>query len=341
MAVRVLRSAIASGRIAPAYLLVGPHGVGKRFTAVQFIKALNCTVRHADACDECSSCRLIDRGEFPDYYVPQKGARKIGKGGDGETPDLTEVMRRLHFAPVMGKYKVVLIDPGEALSAEAANMLLKTLEEPPSRTVFVLTAVVQAAILPTIQSRCQSVRFPPLPVEVVARYLSARGTDAALAESVARAGRGSIEVAEELLEAKVMDQKMVVVDYLFSLFESPLATRVDDSLRLLGSLAGTERESLSMIASILSMFARDLLWALHEADAENLVFSDRARDLSRLAAKLSQRRVLGVAALGHELAAGMGRNENPKHLLFFLGNKIAELAAASSPAQPRSIHARS
>jgi DNA polymerase-3 subunit delta' len=342
-AIAVLRSALVSGRLAPAYLFSGPPGVGKRFTAVQLVKALNCERGGADACDTCSACRMVDREAFPDLYLPTRGERKIGKGsGDGTEGSLSlgEILRRLHFAPVMGRWKVVLIDPAEALTAEAGNMLLKTLEEPPQKTMFLLTAVVQHSILPTIRSRCQALRFTPLPPEVVRRYLEGRSVQGQLAESISRACRGSIEVAEDMIREGVMDQKALILDYLLSLFESPLGARVDDTNRMLGSLAESERQAVDRVHAILAILVRDLLWAASDAGTEDLVFVARSRDLVRLASRLGVRRVLDVASAAAGVGHGLRHNENPRHILLHLGNRLAALGAAL-PAVARSTHARS
>jgi len=328
-AVRVLQSAIASERIPGAYLFVGPPGVGKRFTAIQFAKALSCDGEGEDACDSCPNCRLINREEFPDLFVPVQRDRRIIKGStatDRGKGYLIDIVSRLHFPPVMGRFKVVLLDPADRLTDEAGNMLLKILEEPPKKTLFLLITTLEDAVLPTLVSRCQRLRFPPLPVDTVRQFLVDRGENPALAAAVAKASRGSIEHALELGQTRLMEQKLEVVDFLLNLFSNPLHDRVESSVRLLGTAGENERQAVSRVGTIAGLLARDILWAASGFAPEELVFSERGKPIEKLSRRLSTRGALDFAGAVRELTAGIQRNENPRHLLYFLGNTAVSLA---------------
>lgn len=338
----VLRAALARDRVAAAYLFVGPPGVGKKLTAMEFIKALNCETGSDDACDRCTSCRLIDRWEFPDLYAPDQQGRRIIKGSSGERGrnTLVNIVSRLHYPAVMGKTKVVLLDPADALTPEAGNMLLKTLEEPPRNTHFILVTTLESAVLPTIVSRCQRLRFPPLTPTDVARFLVAHHSiPQDLAASLAAASEGSIARALELSAGKVLEQRLEIVDFLLALPQNGLSERVAASLRTLQGLAGTEREVVERIATIATMFARDLLSASAGMPLDTLLFAERASGISALTRSWGRQRSLAFTDIVRELCVGLRHNENPKHLLYFLGNEMAALSPSGESSAARSLNA--
>jgi DNA polymerase-3 subunit delta' len=193
-AVDTLRRALTANRVHHAYLFEGADGVGKERTAFGLAQALVCERRapgSPDACGVCRACvRAVPRpGEgrplHPDVVVLERGLYEpalIGRRTP-ETQDLSIdqvralVLARAAFPPVEGRAKVFLVRRAEELSPPAANALLKTLEEPGPRTYFVLLSAVADALLPTIRSRTQRVRFGPLPDDVVAELLSAQAVE--------------------------------------------------------------------------------------------------------------------------------------------------------------------
>jgi DNA polymerase-3 subunit delta' len=187
-----LKTAMAKGRLSHAYLFVGPQGVGKASVARALAAALNCAQPRADgdACGECPSCRRLQAGTHPDFLVisPPESKAQIGIGQIRE-------LRRLTEYPPWGAWRVAVIKPAEALTAQndaAANALLKTLEEPPDRHVLVLTALGEADLLPTVVSRCHKLAFAPLPAPLVAQELvKRRGLPPARAALLAALSGGS------------------------------------------------------------------------------------------------------------------------------------------------------
>jgi DNA polymerase-3 subunit delta' len=187
-----LRRAARRGRLAHAYLFTGPAGVGKRLFAVELAKALLCEGNagtELEACDRCPACAQVEAGTHPDFYPAARPADAL------EFP--IELMRELcqGFAlkSARGRGKVVVIDGADDLNRESANCFLKTLEEPPPRSVLVLIGSSPDRQLPTIVSRCQVIRFAPLPPEAVSELLQAQGVDdPALRERLARLSGGSV-----------------------------------------------------------------------------------------------------------------------------------------------------
>jgi len=153
--IRIWQRGLAEGRLAHAYLLVGPPQIGKRTLALALAQALNCTGPEPP-CGQCSSCQKIGRGVHPDVRVviPERDVLRIDQ--------IRSLQREASLAPYEGRYRVYILRTVEKATPEAANCLLKTLEEPPPRVVLVLTAVTQAALLPTLISRCQIMLLRPL-----------------------------------------------------------------------------------------------------------------------------------------------------------------------------------
>ncbi len=163
---RTLRNAVHENRVAHAYLFCGPRGTGKTSTARILAKALNCPFRdEGEPCGTCSSCEEIAAGASLEV-VEMDAASHRG------IEEIRELKQRLGFAPPAGKYKVYIIDEVHMLTGEAFNALLKTLEEPSPRTVFVLATTEAHKVPPTIVSRCQRFDFRPLGKKLIAAHLA-------------------------------------------------------------------------------------------------------------------------------------------------------------------------
>ncbi len=183
-----LRETFGAGRVYHAYLFVGPEGVGKRTAAGLCSQALFCQAAPGERpCGDCPGCAQFAEGH-PDVYRLQVP--------DGKTQIPVDSVRDLTAAlsdrPFSGGWRVVLIEEAEKMNASAQNALLKTLEEPPEGTVFLLVARALGALLPTVVSRCQVVRFSPLPEETVRQELLRRGAKEGDAKWIAQISEGSL-----------------------------------------------------------------------------------------------------------------------------------------------------
>ena len=158
IAVRMLKTALGKRRLAHAHLFEGPDSVGKKLTALTFAKAVNCDELSDDSCDTCVSCLRTDDGKHPDVTIiePVKAGRTI------KVDTMSELIERAVLKPYKGRYRVAIIVDAERMNAAAANKFLKTLEEPPGNSLFVLVSHSPDQLPATITSRCQRVKFHPL-----------------------------------------------------------------------------------------------------------------------------------------------------------------------------------
>ena len=246
--VRTLRNAIKNGRLAHAYLFVGPRGVGKTSTARIFAKALNCVNGPTETpCGECDPCREIAAGISLDVL-------EIDGASNNGVEQVRELRENVRFLPTRGQFRIYLIDEVHMLSGPAFNALLKTLEEPPAHVKF-LFATTEAHKLPaTIISRCQRFDLQAIRDDVAANHLLAIAKqekvklDPAAAEVIARAAEGGMRDAESMLDQVVsfcgdkVDEQDVLSIFGFA--------SVDDVAALAGHiLSGDAAAALDLVAA--------------------------------------------------------------------------------------------
>jgi DNA polymerase-3 subunit gamma/tau len=202
---QTLSKAVATGRVAHAYLFCGPRGTGKTSTARVLAKAINCLDRpegSGDPCGVCTACRAIEDGAFVDLL-------EIDAASNRGIDEIRSLREKVHYAPSQAASKVYIIDEAHMLTEAAFNAFLKTLEEPPAHAIFILATTEAHKLPPTIISRCQRFDFHRIPLAgVVARLgeiATAEGVEASpeVLRDVARAGGGSLRDAENLLEQLV------------------------------------------------------------------------------------------------------------------------------------------
>jgi DNA polymerase-3 subunit delta' len=266
-AVATLETALRSGRVHHAYRFEGPDGVGKTLAAVELARVLLCEAPAPLACGACSACRRVSAGRseeqrlsvHPDLLLVQRGIYKgVLAAGEASGISIEQVRRivlsRVGFPPHEGRALVCLVQHADELTPSAANALLKTLEEPPQRTFFVLITSRPSKLLDTIRSRTLPVRFGPLPERVIADLLAVRGLDS----SLALLAEGSMRRALELADPELLAERRAFADAVLGGLSAP---------DLVGALAFSERLKLERqeLAGLLEHLAQTLAAAARTA----------------------------------------------------------------------------
>lgn len=210
--ISILRSYLSSERIPNAFIFSGIRGVGKFSIAKEFAKASNCAKYRDRACDECANCIQIEREVHPDLFVLKPG----GKADEITIDMIREVEKFLNLSPQKAERKFFLIDEAERMNMEASNAFLKSLEEPPLDSTIILITTKPDALLPTIRSRCQEIRFSPLSEDVIKELLIQRfGLKAEDAEAIAKISCGSLSSALQF-KGHPMQELIRELDMFFS-----------------------------------------------------------------------------------------------------------------------------
>ena len=338
--VSLLSRAVARDTLPPALLFAGGPGLGKRRMAVALAETINCLKPavtgdalaeataskdiERDACGTCASCKRIARGVHPDVIIVEPGDT-----GTIKIEQIRDVVDRAGYRPFEGRRRVVVIDEADALVPQAQNALLKTLEEPPSASVFVLVSSLPDALLPTVRSRLPRLRFGPLAAAEVAEALI---RDHEYAEPDARAAAadadGSIgralasesadladarESARQLLEqAARMSDPARRLDAAKLLTPSPSAPGGGARRAAAGRSAGNERDQLAACLRALASLLRDLGLLAMRADARTLANADLAPRLESLTASYDSERSLRAYAAVDRALGALERNVSPK-----------------------------
>jgi len=321
--VSLLSRGLAHDSLPPSLLLAGPAGVGKRRVALAVAAALNCLQPRQsgeferDACGECAACKRIGRGVHPDVILIQPG-----ETGTIKIEQVRDVIDRAGYRPFEGRRRAVVIDEADAMVAPAQNALLKTLEEPPSASMFILVSSMPDMLLPTVVSRCPRLRFGPLSVAEVADILvrdhdyTQSDARVAAADADGSVGRALSAESADLTEARAGAQRIL-----------EQAARTTDASRLVDSVkdvvgkkgsAATERDQLAACLRAAASLLRDLGLMAARADASSIANTDLQPQLTALSRSYDGNRASRAYAAVDQALAALERNASPKVVVDWL-----------------------
>lgn len=268
------RQALARGRLASTFLFVGPAGIGKRTFALQLTQGLLCDrvpEQQLAPCGQCPSCHQVLAGSHPDVEVVSKPADKNFIPvelliGDKEHRMRQGLLYNISNKPYSGRRKVAILDDADYLNKEGANCLLKTLEEPPPKSILILLGTSEQRQLPTIRSRCQIVRFQPLAESDVAELLLERGlcSDPALAKRAAAHSGGSLQLGQLWCDERMSEFRGQLLGILRrSEIDAPAAAKlIGQFTDEAGKESALKRERLRLAVSLAEEFYRAALLQL-------------------------------------------------------------------------------
>jgi len=306
-AVDMLKKHVVNGTTRHAYLFAGPPGLGRRSLALRFAQALNCQtpIKAGIPCGQCRDCKQIQAMQYPDLSVVQADS----EGGMLKVDQIRDTRRSLTLKPYIANYRVALFLRFQQANDNAANALLKTLEEAPFYAVLILTADNPEQLLPTIVSRCEVLRLRPLNIETVQKELENRGMEIGQAKLIAHISGGRFGYALRLIENdSLLEKRDQRLNDLLTLIP---ASRVE-KFAYADKLA-KDKESMRQAILIWLSYWRDVMLRTAQA-ASPLVNVDRNLEIEDLADRMdlsSARRV--VSGLENTLEK-MERNVNPRLL---------------------------
>lgn len=319
----ILQRLLKNGRVNSTLIFAGPAGVGKRQFALAFAKAVNCQKAPAgayalDGCDECSVCRRIDAGGYGDVTVIRPDGQFI------KIAQTREMAEEVYYRPREGRQRFFIIDEADRLREEAANSLLKTLEEPPATSTIILLTARPDALLLTIRSRAQRLNFAALSVVEMEKYLAENyprpAPDTAL---LARVTEGRIGQANAVDISTYRQERRTLIELLELLASGNDRYRALKAAEYIGK---KEREDFEKELALISSLLRDLFMLAAGRDAGAIVNIDAADRLAPLARKIGLRRLIIWVEKFDQLRARLRININRQ-----IGAEATLLALSEAP----------
>jgi len=329
-AVGALRALLCSGRLPHALLFLGAEGTGRLATARELAAVLACTGDAAPdaSCDQCPGCRLMAQGRHPDYS-------EVGVAEGRQSVSIETVRETQHLAalkPVMSERRVFVIRDAERLSLDAANCLLKTLEEPPGTSLFILLASSLRDIPPTITSRCRLMRFRNLPLDALQARLEAEGRPAEEAHWLALRSWGSPGLARRLqqMDMYALHRRLADAVARMSLEDNfDLSDLLNGAATAAGGSATEARQVLQDLLECIAMLYRDLALAAACGGDADPCTDELPPGVREMASGRTPEFFLAQADLVLEAIERIGSNANRQ---ITLDNLFTQLALATQGA---------
>lgn len=300
--VSMLRTMLRSGQVPHALLFAGPAGLGKMLTARVFAAGLLCTDTQADKpCGSCEACRQIAQGAHPDL---------IELTSDGASLKIDQIRALQHeaaLAPYHGMRRVIILEEAERLTTQAANSLLKVLEEPPTETIFILTASSHHALLSTVVSRCRVLPFRSIAPDLLVSFLTAKGWGEEQASVAARLSGGRVGKALMLMAP----DGLALRDRGLEITNALTTGGPEVAWETSAALDKLEEKDLADCLSYISLILRDLLVIL-SGQEQLLLNKDLVARLRMVAANWDEGRLCQAIAAVSETQQALTTNANTR-----------------------------
>jgi len=292
-AVHRLTGFIRSGNIPHALLFTGTEGIGKKKTALAFATALNCQAidgrnpaesEPLEPCGQCRPCKKIAAGLHPDVIVvkPEQSRIKISA--------IRDLGHILAAKPYEALQRVVIIDQAQAMNPQAGNSLLKLLEEPPANTILILIAVNTFSLLPTIVSRCQQLRFKPIPDQTLTEYLKQKGISPEQADILGKLANGSFARAKDLAETDWLKRREWIIRVFERFGDQEEKNRCSAMAMAFSERLAKDRDTSIGVLEFMKSWLRDM--AVVKGGSENVVNRDLLPRIRQAAQRCSTMTVL-------------------------------------------------
>lgn len=276
---KILRKALQKNKVPNSMFFCGPRGIGKRDMALVLAKAMNCERKKDDACEVCTSCKAINAGNFPDVI-------EISPEKDVIVIDQMRMLRKIaNLKPMMGKRRVFVVVDADKMKEEAANSLLKILEEPPLFSYIILVANNPFLIMSTIKSRCQVLNFTPVSKEDIGKILVEKGYEENKARIISLLVHGSLKQALSLEWEEVQDKRTKAWQLFLSLLrKGKVALFLRDYAT---SQRAIIRDDWEQILEMLSSFCRDSILIKEKGDSRLLMNPDYEEEIRKAETMMS------------------------------------------------------
>ncbi|QEH67446.1 DNA polymerase III subunit delta' [Cellulosilyticum sp. WCF-2] len=274
--------ALTKNHLSHSYIFEGPYGVGKKTFARKLAKAILCEQRKNDkACNECQSCHMVEAGTHPDIITIEKDTKVTKVDNIREN-----IVREMEIKPYQAEHKIIIVNAADTINVQGQNAMLKTIEEPPSYGIVVLVCENLASMLPTIKSRCITVRFNPLSKEKMSSYLERKGISGEEKEVYTKLSEGSIGVINDILQDELYLQlRKQSVEYIERLNKANLLQLYD-----LVKEITDQKEDIEKILEFWLFWYRDIA-VIKTTNSRDLYYLDYQKQLLDMSQKLTYNKV--------------------------------------------------
>lgn len=314
--IQIIKNSLRDKNVFHAYILEGPKGIGKKFTALNFSKAILCENSSDDSCQICNSCKKVETGNHPDLYCIEPDGASI------KDAQIEEVQNIMSKKPFEGENTVIIMDHAESMTVRAQNRFLKTLEEPNGNTIVMLLTDNANSLLSTIVSRCIVLKFKPLSNQHIYSYLIDKyGLDTKEAYLLAAFAYGSIGRAEKLHHSEDFQNDR---NKSLEIAQKIINKSQEDIFELIDEI-DKHKENLADFFDILVSWFRDLTIISINGDQELLINADSISALLQEANRIGYEKAIKVIDIIEEAKKDLSMNINNNLVIKNMLLKIQEV----------------